>query len=95
MQTRIQVRGIVIEPAFSRRVAAAMHMAGADLSLSERGALAGACERAETFNALPAHWRLRILRIELTDREVAEHSHGRFPVGRLARRVRRGRTGGP
>jgi len=54
----------VIEPELSRRVAAAMQAAGADLTISDRRELAKACERAETFEALPPKWRERILTIE-------------------------------
>lgn len=47
-----------------RRVADAMQKAGADLSASDRRALAAACERAETFDGLPVKWRERIVAME-------------------------------
>lgn len=56
----------MMEPAFSRRVATAMHVAGSDLSIRDRFALAAACERAETFENLAPKWQRRVEEIEKT-----------------------------
>jgi hypothetical protein len=54
----------MVDPALSRRVAAAMQKAASDLSLSDRAALAKAVERAETWARLPVKWRRRVAAIE-------------------------------
>ncbi len=57
----------MVDPALSRRVAAAMHKAASDLSAEDRRALALAVERAGQWSRLPVAWRERILAIETSD----------------------------